>query len=813
MEIAKGIPIVTTDVRRWLASEWRVKSVPPPYVGGCKALLLALIGFACCPCSHATTPRLNSTTPAGAQRGTELDVRLNGSRLEDAQEIVFYGSGIQCTKIETNKNISARFTIAPDCRLGEHHFRVRAKGGVSDLRTFWVGALPEFAEKEPNNEIGKSQSVPLNTTVTGAAGGEDVDFYQVVVKSGERLSVEIEAIRLGRALLDSYIAVRDSNGKVLASSDDTALAMQDSALSLVAAKEAVYIIEVRDTSYGGPADTPYRLHIGSFPRPTAVYPAGGKAGEELEVTFVGDAAGELKQKVKLPGEPVERFGLFAEQGGHLAPSPNWVRVSPFSNVLENEPNDERDFASGAYIDLPLALNGILNKPGDADWFKFTAKKGQSIEIAVYARRLRTPVDSVLNVYDSKGGNISSNDDGAGSDSTAKFNVPEDGDYFVRVADHLKQGGSDYVYRVEITKSQPAVALNIPQVARNDSQSRQYIAVPRGNRFATVIAARRNNYSGDLTFSIDDLPSGVKMHADTMLGKVDQIPIVFEAASDAASAGKLLELAAQPPGRDGAPSPSAFRSSFRHEVEMIDGPNNTSYYQTRADKLYVAVTESAPFKIYLSEPKVPLVQGGSMEIKVNVERKPGFDEPINVKMLWNPPGVGSQSDMTIAKGATAGNYQLNATGNAEPREWKIAMIASATVKGGQLHVASQLTPLEIGEPFVTGKIQTLAASPGDSPKLICKLDHKKSFEGKATLKLMGLPDKITAPEVEITAEDKEAVFELKIDSKCPFGSHKQLFCAGDIKANSQSIPHNIGAGGVLRVVPPKNKETKVAATSK
>jgi hypothetical protein len=79
--------------------------------------------------------------------------------------------------------------------------------------------------------------------------------------------------------------------------------------------------------------------------------------------------------------------------------------------------------------------------------------------------------------------------------------------------------------------------------------------------------------------------------------------------------------------------------------------------------------------------------------------------------------------------------------------------------------------------------------------------------------MGLPDKITAPEAEITTEDKEAVFELKIDPKCPLGSHKQLFCAGDIKANSQSIPHNIGAGGVLRVVPPKNKETKVAATSK
>ncbi len=203
----------------------------------------------------------------------------------------------------------------------------------------------------------------------------------------------------------------------------------------------------------------------------------------------------------------------------------------------------------------------------------------------------------------------------------------------------------------------------------------------------------------------------------------------------------------------------------------------------------------------------------MDLKINVERDAGFDEPVNVKMMWNPPGIGSQPDITIPKGAKEGTYQLNATTGAEQRKWKIAVIASATVKSGQVHVSSQLATLEIGEPYVVGKIETLAASPGDTPKLVCKLDQKKAFEGKATLKLMGLPEKVTAPEVQISAEDKEAVFELKVDPKCPFGSHKNLFCAADIKANSQSIPHNIGAGGILRVVPPKNKgETKVAATT-
>ena len=770
-------------------------------------LLLATVSLFVALAVFATAPKLNSTTPVGAQRGTDVEVKLNGSRLDDAQEVVFYGPGIQCTKLDTKTNsVKAHFKIAKDCRLGEHQFRVRTASGVSDLRTFWVGALPEVAEKEPNNELPKAQSIPLNNTITGTAGGEDVDYYQVPLKKGERLSVEIEAIRLGRALLDSYIAIQDTSSNVLAWMDDTALLMQDAALTFIPPKDGIYVLQVRETSYGGAADTPYRLHVGTFPRPTAVYPAGGKAGEELEVRFVGDAAGEFKQKVKLPAEANEKFGVFCEQNGQIAPSPNWVRVSPFPNVLESEPNNKREQATSAYTDLPIAMNGILSKPGDVDWFKFAAKKGQSLELAVYARRLRTPVDSVLAVYDAKGNSVASNDDSAGADSAVKFSVSADGEYFLSVSDHLKQGGPDYVYRVEITTPQPTVTLNIPQVARNDSQNRQFIAVPKGNRFATLITAKRNNVSGDLAFSIDALPSGIRMDAEPMIGKIDQMPIVFEAAGDAAIGGKLLELMARPTDTN-----NTARSSFRHNLEMIDGPNNTFYYHTHADKLYVAVIDSAPFKVSIAEPKVPLVQGGSMDLKINVERDAGFDEPINVKMMWNPPGIGSQPDISISKGANEGTYQLNATAGAEQRKWKIAVIASATVKGGQVHVSSQLAALEIGEPYVVGKIETLAASPGDTPKLVCKLDQKKPFEGKATLKLMGLPDKVAAPEVQITSQDKEAVFELKVDPKCPFGSHKNLFCAAEIKANSQSIPHSIGQGGILRVVPTKNKgETKVAA---
>ena len=51
--------------------------------------------------------------------------------------------------------------IAADCRLGEHAFRVRTATGISELRTFCVGALPVVEEKEPNSDFATPQTIAL----------------------------------------------------------------------------------------------------------------------------------------------------------------------------------------------------------------------------------------------------------------------------------------------------------------------------------------------------------------------------------------------------------------------------------------------------------------------------------------------------------------------------------------------------------------------------------------------------------------------------------------------------------------------------
>jgi hypothetical protein len=287
--------------------------------------------------------------------------------------------------------------------------------------------------------------------------------------------------------------------------------------------------------------------------------------------------------------------------------------------------------------------------------------------------------------------------------------------------------------------------------------------------------------------------------------VDAMPLVFEAAPDAPIAGKLLELTAA--GTNGT---NQVTGKFRQDIDLVQGPNNSYVYGTAVDKLAVAVTQEAPFHLRIVEPKVPLVQAGSMRLEIVAERATNFNEAIEVQMVWNPPGISSQSEATIAKDATNVFYQLNAGGGAEIHAWKIAALCHASVDGGQVYVSSQLAKLEVAGPYLEGKMETVSVMPGVGGKLTVTLQSLKPFEGKASIRLLGLPEKVTAPEKEISSDDREVVFDLSVDPKCPTGSHKNLFCAVDVKENGQTIPQTIASGGILRITPPKKGTTKIAA---
>ncbi|MFV2069826.1 MAG: PPC domain-containing protein, partial [Pirellulales bacterium] len=740
--------------------------------------LVALTALTSCPPAMAASPRLNTILPRGVQRGTEQVLTFTGARLADAQEIFFYDRGFELLKLEADgaNRLRATIRVAPDCRIGEHVAQVRTASGISDFRTFYVGALPEVAEKEPNNDFATPQAIPMNVTVLGVVQSEDVDYFAVEAKKGQRLSVEVEGMRLGTAFFDPYVAILDGERFEQAVADDTPLVQQDAVAALVVPKDGTYIVQVRESAYGGNGNCHYRLHVGTFPRPVALYPAGGKRGETVDVRFIGDPLGDWSAAQKLPEQADADFRLLAEDAGGSAPSPQPFRVGEQGNVLENEPNNTRAQATPAAV--AEAFNGIIDAPGDIDFFAFDAKKGQVFEVECYARRIRSALDPVLHIFDAKGKAIVGNDDARGPDSYVRWTVPADGRYTMRVMDHLQRGGGTFVYRVEMLPVQPSLTIGIPRIERY-SQVRQTICVPRGGRFGTIISASRTNFGGPIALDGAGLPPGITIDADPMPANLNTMPVVVTAAADAPIGGALVDFRAHV-----VDASKEIRGGFRNRADLIIAqPNQSLYRWCDVRRLAVAVVEELPFQIVIDPPQVPLVRNGSMQLRIIAKRQEGFTAPIQILLPFRPPGVGATTSVTIPKEKNEITYPIGANGGAQVKKWKIFALGSADV-GGPAWVASPLTELEVAEPFVTLSAERAACEQGEATQILCKVQQHHPFEGTATVRLLGLPPKVSADPRTLTKETAELVFDVQTDPSSPVGQHKTPFFELTITANGQ-----------------------------
>ncbi|MCA9259073.1 MAG: pre-peptidase C-terminal domain-containing protein, partial [Planctomycetales bacterium] len=648
----------------------------------CAATLTCILAFALTPreAALAADPLLQRLAPVGVQRGGQVRIVLEGQRLDpNAEQLLWEGEGVETIRVRpvSPTRVEALIDVAVDAPLGAHGVRLRNAQGLSNLLTLQVGRLPMVDEQEPNSDREHAQRIPLDATARGVVTGEDVDFFTVAVAAGERLSVEVEGMRLGNAFFDPCLTIYSPQGVAVGHSDDETPAHQDAYLSLVAAEAGDYVIEVRESALRGNGDSKYLLHVGRFPRPRAVFPPGGAIGEALTATFVGDPTGPITVVTRLPTNESEAHPLFCRDGRGASPSPLPLRVTTFGNAIENEPNDNVAEATGCT--LPAGCCGVISRPGDADFYRFAAKKDETYDVRVFARQIRSPLDSLLRIRNAKGQNLAGNDDDRGQpDSYLRFRVPEDGEYVIEVTDHLGRGADDFVYRVEATPVQPIVDLTVEELRRYVSQ---HVEVPQSNRSAVMVRAARRDVGGELRLEIDGLPPGMTYEVKPLAADFDRIPVVFHAAADANPHATLASLQAVPMGE------SLFSSRFAHQTWLIRGANNVAVWDFWGRRLPTAVTDAAPFSITVRQPKAPLVQSGSLDLTVTAERREGFDEPISVFLLYNPPGVSSNASRAIGKGQNEVQIPVTAAGNARLGKWDL-VVAAVCNAGGRRVTSSE-----------------------------------------------------------------------------------------------------------------------------
>ncbi|MGH9452615.1 MAG: hypothetical protein ACRD2O_01435, partial [Terriglobia bacterium] len=376
-------------------------------------------------------PTISTISPVGMRRGATETLTVDGRNLAAAKEVLFDTPGFRARvlsvvnesekarKIRINVDLGAQvpqgkkqkaqiqIVASSSATPGIHWLRIQTPLGTSNLMAFDVSALPEIQTKASKGTATESQQVALPATIVGAilAPGE-VNAYQFTGRAGEEAVFRVVASEVGSALR-SVLTLRDSNGIEVGKSGESSN-KSDAILSCKLPRNGLYTISIADQQEKAGKDHFYRLYAGDLPYISSVFPLGVRAGHPTEVHVDGANLGGIHEVRVNPPRQADGWTTvpvhIKTASGELSNTVN-LDVTTESEVAEKEPNDTPREAQT--ITLPVVINGRIDKPGqnaapDQDYFRFTARKGERMSIDVAARRLGSPLDSVIEVLDSQG---------------------------------------------------------------------------------------------------------------------------------------------------------------------------------------------------------------------------------------------------------------------------------------------------------------------------------------------------------------------------------------------------------------------------
>lgn len=460
--------------------------------------------------------KLSSINPVGAKVGSEVEVKINGGDLDDADQLLFSHPGITAApKMEGPGDFSKKarpvpntFTvrIAADVPPGLYEARAVGRFGMTNPRTFHVSSFDEISEESGNNSREKPMELAAGTIVNAQADGGAVDYYKIHATKGQRLLIDCWAQRID-SRMDATLALYDATGRELRRVRDTN--RLDPVLQLDAPADGDYLLGVYDFTYGGGGEYFYRLAVHNGPYIDFVFPpvgqpgASGKftlygrnlpGGKPVEnITVDGSPLEQAEANITLSGDPMSRQRLalasvvkphesvvdsmmYQLKGPDGASNAVSIGYAAAPLVVEQEPNN--DPAQPQQVSVPCDFAGQFYPREDRDWIQFEAKQGDVYWIDVLSHRLGLPTDPFIvveHVSQNEQGEVSVSqvatmDDFAppqrsntpqmfsmnNRDPRYRFEAKSDGNYRVQVRDLYgdSRGDPRMVYRLIVRKEQP-----------------------------------------------------------------------------------------------------------------------------------------------------------------------------------------------------------------------------------------------------------------------------------------------------------------------------------------------------------------------
>lgn len=428
------------------------------------------------------------------------------------------------------ENVKIEITLDPKASLGDRELRLVTPNGVTNPLVFCIGQLPEVSKqpaKVPSETPQKTASakkkraptrpepqvmdVTLPAIINGQITPGGVDRYRLQATKGQHLVIAANVRELIPYISDAVpgwfqaaVGLYDAGGKELSYADHYSF-HQDPVLYYEIPSDGAYTLAIHDSIYRGREDFVYRIAVGELPYITSIFPLGGKAGTRTNVEVKGWNLPSTRLTEDTKGRVPGVYPVSLSKGDFSSNRMPFA-VDNYPEVLDRGPNNTA--ATAQHLKLPVIVNGRIFKPGDTNVFRFEGKAGEEIVAEVIARRLDSPLDSILRLTDAKGRQIAVNDDyddkGAGlltfqADSYIRVTLPASGTYYLWLADTQHKGGPEFAYRLRLSTPQPDYQL---RVTPSSISARGGSTVP-----VNVYALRRDGFEGEIQLKLKDAPAG------------------------------------------------------------------------------------------------------------------------------------------------------------------------------------------------------------------------------------------------------------------------------------------------------------------
>jgi hypothetical protein len=690
-------------------------------------------------------PALSRISPAGMERGTTANFKLEGRGLMAARAVLFDAPGftakiLNVTAIHeeikaaragvdleasvplgVKSEAQVELTVSKDVEPGIHWFRIQTPNGTSNMLPLDVGSLKEVQQQRNSSD---PQQVELPATIVGAVSmvGE-VNGYSFEGMAGQEMVFQVAASRLN-SQLESLLVLRDSSGGEIARAGEY-LREPDAILVAKLPKEGKYTISIADREEKGGWDYFYRLNAGPLPYVTGWFPLGVPAGKPAAVSIEGVNLGGVKQVEVLPPARVDGWTTLplaiATPSGPLLNKPR-VGVGDVPEVFEKEPNDTPPEAEA--VSIPVTINGHIDNPSaakhdDDDFFRIHAAKGQRLVIEVAAARLGSPLDSVVEVLDSRGNDVpratvrclyqtqttltdrDSRSEGIRLVSTAGLH---ENDYLM-VGDELDQ--------IAYVSDQPDADVILKGF---EGQRFTWLGTSPSLRPLNTTVYKAQVLPADAEFPANGLPVFhlTERNDDGGPGYGADSRLDFEAPADGDYLVHLKDVRNQ-----GGPG-FAYRLTIRDaapDFTLVADPDN---------------------------PNIPL--GGSSPMTVSVNRLQGYQGPIEIEVKGLPQGLtaskaeiaeGEDSTVVVLSAAPGSNpisvpTHFEIEGHAVANGHTITRMANA---GKVLQVASIIPPPDV---TVRTEPEQVALAPDKEVSVSLHVERRNGFKGRVPCDVVNLP---------------------------------------------------------------------------